>query len=61
LELGAAMNFLNIFYIPLRKRVAAARCELFEVDETGGRLTVVRVRTVADDASARDSCKLLPN
>jgi outer membrane protein, heavy metal efflux system len=27
LELGAAMNFLNIFYIPLRKRVAALRFE----------------------------------
>jgi len=27
LELGAAMNFLNIFYIPLRKRVATARFE----------------------------------
>ena len=27
LELGAAMNFLNIFYIPLRKRVAAVRFE----------------------------------
>jgi cobalt-zinc-cadmium efflux system outer membrane protein len=27
LELGAAMKFLNIFYIPLRKRVAAARFE----------------------------------
>ena len=27
LELSAAMNFLNIFYIPLRKRVAAARFE----------------------------------
>ena len=27
LELGVAMNFLNIFYIPLRKRVAAARFE----------------------------------
>lgn len=27
LEIGAAMNFLNIFYIPLRKRVAAARFE----------------------------------
>src|SRR5688572_16895958 len=27
LELGAAMNFLNIFYRPLRKRVAAARFE----------------------------------
>ena len=27
LELGAAMNFLNVFYIPLRKRVAAARFE----------------------------------
>ena len=27
LELGAAMNFLNIFYTPLRKHVAAARFE----------------------------------
>ena len=27
LELSAVMNFLNIFYIPLRKRVAAARFE----------------------------------
>jgi outer membrane protein, heavy metal efflux system len=27
LELSAAMNFLNIFYVPLRKRVAAARFE----------------------------------
>jgi outer membrane protein, heavy metal efflux system len=27
LEFGAAMNFLDIFYIPLRKRVAAARFE----------------------------------
>jgi outer membrane protein, heavy metal efflux system len=27
LELGAAMNFLNIFYIPLRKRIAVARFE----------------------------------
>ncbi len=27
LEFGAAMNFLNIFYIPLRKRVAALRFE----------------------------------
>lgn len=27
LELGAAMNFLDVFYIPLRKRVAAARFE----------------------------------
>src|SRR6185503_14957815 len=34
LELGAAMNFLNILYIPLRKRVAAAR-----FDETKTRVT----------------------
>src|ERR671923_799921 len=34
LELTAVMNFLNIFYIPLRKRVAAARWE-----ETKFRLT----------------------
>ena len=34
LELSAAMNFLNIFYIPLRKRVAAAR-----FDETKTRVT----------------------
>jgi outer membrane protein, heavy metal efflux system len=27
LELGAAMNFLNLLYIPLRKRVAVARLE----------------------------------
>jgi outer membrane protein, heavy metal efflux system len=27
LELGAAVNFLNVFYIPLRKRVAALRFE----------------------------------
>jgi outer membrane protein, heavy metal efflux system len=27
LEFGAAMNFLNIFYIPLRKRIASARLE----------------------------------
>lgn len=27
LELGAVMNFLDIFYVPLRKRVAAARFE----------------------------------
>ena len=32
LELSAAMNFLNFFYIPLRKRVAAAR---FEEVKTG--------------------------
>jgi outer membrane protein, heavy metal efflux system len=35
LELGAAMNFLNIFYIPLRKRVAAARFEEAKMRVTG--------------------------
>ena len=35
LELGAAMNFLNLFYIPLRKRVAAARFEEAKVRVTG--------------------------
>ena len=35
LELGAAMNFLNIFYIPLRKRVAAARFEEAKTRLTG--------------------------
>ncbi len=35
LELGAAMNFLNIFYIPLRKRVAAARFEEAKTRVTG--------------------------
>lgn len=34
IELSAAMNFLNIFYIPLRQRVAAAR-----FDETKTRVT----------------------
>ena len=35
LELDAAMNFLNIFYIPLRKRVAAARFEETKARVTG--------------------------
>ena len=35
LELGAAMNFLNIFYIPLRKRVATARFEEAKTRLTG--------------------------
>lgn len=35
LELGAAMNFLNIFYMPLRKRVAAARFEEAKTRVTG--------------------------
>lgn len=35
LELGAAMNFLNVFYIPLRKRVAAARFEEAKIRVTG--------------------------
>ena len=35
LELGAAMSFLNIFYIPLRQRVAAARFEEARARVTG--------------------------
>jgi cobalt-zinc-cadmium efflux system outer membrane protein len=35
LEFGAAMNFLNIFYIPLRRRVAAARFEETKTRITG--------------------------
>jgi cobalt-zinc-cadmium efflux system outer membrane protein len=35
LELSAAMNFLNIFYIPLRKRVAAASFEEVKTRVTG--------------------------
>jgi cobalt-zinc-cadmium efflux system outer membrane protein len=35
LELGAAMNFLEIFYIPLRKRVAAVRFEEAKTRLTG--------------------------
>ena len=46
LELGAAMNFLNIFYIPLRKRVAAARFE--EVKTPVSRLCSRFCRTCAD-------------
>ncbi|MGH7873570.1 MAG: TolC family protein [Candidatus Binatia bacterium] len=35
LELTTAMNFLNIFYLPLRKRVAAARFEETKTRVTG--------------------------
>ena len=35
LELTAVMNFLDIFYIPLRKRVAAARLEETKLRVTG--------------------------
>ena len=46
LELGAAMNFLNIFYIPLRKRVAAARFEESKMRVTGAVLDFAgRVRS----------------
>jgi cobalt-zinc-cadmium efflux system outer membrane protein len=46
LELGAAMNFLNIFYIPLRKRVAAARFEEIKTRVAGSVLDFAgRVRT----------------
>jgi cobalt-zinc-cadmium efflux system outer membrane protein len=45
LELGAAMNFLNLFYIPLRKRVAAARFEETKIRVTGAVLDLAgRVR-----------------
>jgi cobalt-zinc-cadmium efflux system outer membrane protein len=46
LELGAAMNFLNVFYIPLRKRVAAARFEEAKIRISGSILDFAgRVRT----------------
>jgi len=46
LELGAAMNFLNVFYMPLRKRVAAARFEEAKGRVTGAVLDfAARVRT----------------
>lgn len=46
LELSAAMNFLNIFYIPLRKRVAAARFEETKTRVTGSVLDFAgRVRS----------------
>src|SRR5262245_46342501 len=35
IELGAAMSFLKIFYLPLRKRVAAARFEETKLRLTG--------------------------
>lgn len=45
LELGAAMSFLNVFYIPLRKRVAAARLEEAKTRVTGSVLDLAgRVR-----------------
>lgn len=45
LELSAAMNFLNIFYIPLRKRFAAARFEEAKMRVTGAVLDLAgRVR-----------------
>ena len=46
LEFGAAMNFLNIFYVPLRKRVAAARFAEAQTRVTGGVIDLAgRVRT----------------
>jgi cobalt-zinc-cadmium efflux system outer membrane protein len=46
LELSAAMNFLNIFYIPLRKRIAAARFEETKTRVTGSVLDFAgRVRS----------------
>jgi cobalt-zinc-cadmium efflux system outer membrane protein len=46
LELSAAMNFLNIFYIPLRRRVAAARFEEVRTRVTGSVLDFAgRVRS----------------
>jgi cobalt-zinc-cadmium efflux system outer membrane protein len=46
LEFGAAMNFLNIFYIPLRKRVAAARFEEVKTRVAGSVVDFAgRVRT----------------
>jgi outer membrane protein, heavy metal efflux system len=46
LELSAVMNFLDIFYLPLRKRVAAARFEEAKSRVTGSVLDLAaRVRT----------------
>ncbi|MGH7827086.1 MAG: TolC family protein [Candidatus Binatia bacterium] len=46
LELSAAMNFLDVFYLPLRKRVAAARFEEAKTRVTGSVLDfAARVRT----------------
>lgn len=46
LELGAALNFLNIFYIPLRKRVAGARLEEVKTQVAGSVLDFAgRVRS----------------
>jgi cobalt-zinc-cadmium efflux system outer membrane protein len=46
LELSAVMNFLNVFYIPLRKRVAAARFEEVKTGVAGSVLDFAgRVRT----------------
>jgi len=46
LELSAVMNFLDIFYLPLRKRVAAARFEEAKMRVTGSVLDfTARVRT----------------
>jgi outer membrane protein, heavy metal efflux system len=46
LEFGAATNFLSIFYIPLRKRVAAARFEEVKTRVAGSVLDFAgRVRT----------------
>ena len=59
LELAAVMNFLDIFYLPLRKRVAAARFEEAKT-RVGGMVLdfAVRVRTAfyghqANRANAR--------
>jgi len=41
LDLSAAVHFLDIFYVPLRKRVAAARLEDVKLQVTG---TVLRLR-----------------
>src|SRR5262245_23381308 len=46
LELSAVMNFLDIFYVPLRKRVAAARFEEVKTRVSGSVLDFAgRVRT----------------
>ena len=46
LELAAVMNFLDVFYMPLRKRVAAARFEEAKLQVTGAVLDfAARTRT----------------
>jgi cobalt-zinc-cadmium efflux system outer membrane protein len=50
LDLSAAVNFLDVFYVPLRKRVAAARFEDVKLQVTG---TVLNFATMVQAAFYR--------